>query len=189
VPTGAPGSTASAAAPTPSAAAPTPTPIAGDLLAAALESLRAESAFETRVTVDGAVMVSATGRSVGAASELSVTTGTSTVEYVRVPPKAWAREPGGTWVPVEAGTAPGDPLDTLSSPTTLVVSGSDAGVTTFTAMYPAATLGLTGDPVTVTITADGRGVSFTYETETSGRRMTSTTTLRPSAGDPIVAPG
>jgi hypothetical protein len=29
---------------------------------------------------------------------------------------------------------------------------------------------LTGDPVAVTIAADGRGVSFTCETETSGAR-------------------
>ena len=125
----------------------------------------------------------------GAASELKVTTGTGTVEYVRVPPKAWARQTGGTWVPVDAGTAPGAPLDILSSPTTLIVSGSGADVTSFIATYPAATLGLTGDQVTVTITADGQGVSFAYETETSGRKMTSETTLRPSAGDPIVAPG
>jgi hypothetical protein len=111
------------------------------------------------------------------------------VQYVHVPPKAWAREQGGTWVAVDAGTAPGAPLDTLSTPATLELVASDAGTATFTATYPAATLGLTGDPVTVTITADGQGVTFTYEATTSGRKTVSTTTLRPSAGDPIVAPG
>jgi hypothetical protein len=184
-----PTSAPSATAPAPSTTAPTPTPVAGDLLAAALEPLRAESSFETRVTVDGAVVVSATGRAVDAASELSVTTGTNTVEYLRVPPRAWTRQPGGTWVVVDGGTAPGAPLDTLASPASLSLVPSDAGVTTFTATYPAATLGLTGDPVAVTITVDGQGVRFTYETEVSGRMMASSTTLRPSAGDPIVAPG
>ena len=198
-PTGAPVSTSagpSAVVSTPSAvvstsatAAPTPTPVAGDLLAAALEPLRAELSFETSVTVDGAVVVSATGRSVGAASELSVTTAGRTVDYLRVPPRAWAREAGGSWVLVDATTAPTAPLDVLSTPATLALVASDGGSSGLTATYPAAALGLTGDPVTVTITTDARGVTFTYETTVSGRKTTSTTTLRPSAGDPIVAPG
>ena len=171
---------------------PSPTPVPADLLAAALEPLRAGSSFETTVTVDGEVVVTAAGRSAGEASELSVTTGTRTVDYVRVPPGAWAREPGRSWVSVDAGAAPGAPLDTLSTPATLVVStpdGSPASAVTFTATYLAATMGLTGDPVTVTITADGGAVTFTYQAEASGRAMTSTTTLRPSAGDPIAPPG
>ena len=53
---------------------------------------------------------------------------------------------------------------------------------------PAASPGLTGDPVTVTIAADGQGVSFTCESDESGCKMTSTTALQPSAGEPVVAP-
>ena len=140
------------------------------------------------MTVDGAEVVSATGRSVGPASMMSVTTTGGTVDYVHVPPKAWAREAGGTWVPVDAGTAPGAPLDILSTPTTLTLVSSEGGTATFTAIYPAATLGLTGDPVTVTIATDADGVSFSYETTASGRKTVSTTTLRPAAADPIVAP-
>ena len=203
-PTGAPVSTpagpsavvstppAVAAVPTSTAAAvPTPTPLppAADLLAAALEPLRAELSFETSVTVDGAVVVSANGRSVGAASELSVTTAGRTVDYLRVPPRAWAREAGGKWVLVDAATAPTAPLDVLATPATLALVASDGGSSSLTATYPAAALGLTGDPVTVTITTAAQGVTFTYETTVSGRRTASTTTLRPSAGDPIVAPG
>jgi hypothetical protein len=183
-----PASTSAAASPRTAAPASNPPAAAGDLLAAALEPLRVGSSFETSVTVDDAVVVSATGRTAGAASEMSVTTAGRTVDYVRVPPKAWAREPGASWVPVVEAAAPGAPLDTLSTPSTLVVSGADAGVTTFTATYAAATLGLTGDPVTVTITVDGTSVRFTYEASASGRKMTSTTTLRPAAGDAIVAP-
>jgi len=161
---------------------------AADLLAAVLEPLRAASAFETSVTVDDAVVVSATGRSVGAASKASVTTANRTVDYIRVPPRAWAREQGGSWVLVDAASAPAGPLDALSSPTTLLVVTSDAGTTTFTATYPAAALGLAGAPVTVTIAADGKGVTFTYAATTAGHSTVSRTTLRPSPADPIVTP-
>ena len=191
---GGPADTTRPAAPSPagSIASPGPTgpsPVAAELLAAALEPLRAASAFETKVTVDGEVVVSATGRSAGRASKATVTTADRTVEYVRVPPRAWAREPGAKWVLVDATTAPAGPLETLSKPATLVPVTSASGTATFTATYPAATLGMTGDPVTVTITADGKAVTFTYEATTAGRTTVSTTTLRPAAADPIVAPG
>ncbi len=164
-----------------------PAPAAG-LLATALEPLRGASAFETSVTVDDAVVVSATGRSVGPASKATVTTANRTVDYIRVPPRAWAREQGGSWVLVDAATAPAGPIDALSRPATLLLVASDAGTTTFTATYPAAALGLAGDPLTVTITADAKGVTFRYAATTAGHSTVSRTTLRPSAADPIVPP-
>jgi hypothetical protein len=120
---------------------------------------------------------------------LAVPTTGRTVEYVRVPPSAWARETGGKWVIVDAATAPTAPLDVLSTPATLALVSSEAGTSTLTATYPAAALGLTGDPVTVTITTEAQGVTFTYEAASSGHKTASTTTLRPSTADPIVTPG
>ncbi len=158
------------------------------LLGAALESLRTAAAFETRVEVDGTVVVSATGRSVGAASQLTVTTADRTVEYLQVPPRAWAREPGAAWVLLGTDQAPAAPLDVLSDPLTLATAPSTGGLASFAATYPAAALGLEGDPVAVTITVDGSAVTFRYESTASGHRTASTTTLRPAAADPIVAP-
>jgi hypothetical protein len=191
VPAGSVGTSASPIAPGPSSAAPassgTAVPAAA-LLEAALKPLRTAAAFETRVEVDGTVVVSATGRSVGAASRLTVTTADRTVEYLQVPPRAWAREPGAAWVLLGTGQAPAAPLDVLSNPLTLATAPSTEGRTSFAATYPAAALGLEGDPVAVAITVDGSAVTFRYESTTSGHRTLSTTTLRPSTADPIVAP-
>ena len=72
----------------------------------ALAPLRAASAFETRVDLGGATVVSVKGRTVGDASRLTVTNDGKAVEYIEIPPKAWAREPKGKWVLVAAEQAP-----------------------------------------------------------------------------------
>ena len=160
---------------------------AAGVLAKALAPLRAASAFGTTVTVDAKTIVSASGRSVGSASTVSVTTGDRTVEYVRIPPKAWARETGGAWVLVAAGTAPASPVEVLGAPTSVTGDGTGVGAV-LTAVYPAAALGLTGDPVAVTITIGSAAVRFSYSVTTSGTTTISTTTLRPGTADPITAP-
>jgi len=169
--------------------APTGTAVpAADLLRTVLEPLHTAAAFETRVEVDGKVVVSATGRSVGAASRLTVTTADRTVEYLEIPPRAWARESGSAWVLLGIDQAPAAPLDVLSDPLTLETAPSTDGPMSFAATYPAAALGLEGDPVAVAITVEGSTVTFRYELTTSGHRTSSATTLRPSTADPIVAP-
>jgi hypothetical protein len=157
------------------------------VLAAAIAPLRAASAFGNTVTVDGATVVTATGRSVGSSSMISVTTGKRTVEYIRIPPKAWAREAGGAWVLVVADSAPASPVDVLGAPATVTGDGTGVGAV-LEATYPATALGLTGDPVKVTITIGSTAVRFSYTVTTSGKTTISTTTLRPSPADPISAP-
>ena len=90
---------------------------------------------------------------------------------------------------MDAKAAPAAPLDVLAKPATVTKGSSDGGAVTLVATYPAAALGLRGDPVTVTITADEDAVRFTYEATASGRAMSSTTTLRAAPADPIGAPG
>lgn len=133
-------------------------------------------------------MVNAQGRSVGDASRLTVKTRGKTVEYIDLPPRAWARDGAGTWVLVAAGQAPIAPLDVLAAPLTLQAATGGAAGATFTATYPAKALGLDGEPLTVTITIDGDAVTFHYEATTSGRRTESTTTIRPGTAEPITAP-
>ena len=157
-------------------------------LQAALASLTAASEFTSSVTVDGAVVTAVTGRSVGNATMLSVTTADRTVEYVRVPPTAWARESGGTWVVVDASQAPDSPIAALAAPLSVALKQSDT-TTTLTATYPAAALGLTGDPASVTITISGSTVTFEYRETQEGRTVVSTTTLKPATdSSPILAP-
>lgn len=159
-----------------------------DLLAAALKPLLVAAAFETRVEIDGSLVLSATGRSVGPASTSGVTTAGRTIDYVQVPPHAWARDPGGSWLLVGSDAAPAAPLEVLSKPLTLAPAQAGTGRTSLDATYPAAALGLTGDPVAVTITLDAAGVTFSYQATQSGHKTISTTTLRPGSADPIVPP-
>lgn len=169
-------------APSPSATPPAPEV----QLANALAPLAEANAFESSVTVDGAVALTSAGRSVAGATELTVTTAGKVVDYVQIPPSAWARESGGAWVLVAVTEAPGSPLAVLAAPTTL--ARDPAGGATLVATYTAAALGLEGDPVSVTITI-GEAVTFRYEGEAGGHVTVSETSIRPTTDlAPIIAP-
>jgi hypothetical protein len=166
----------------PSVAPPTPT----ELLAAALAPLLAANAFETTITVDGKAVVTSVGRSVSDSTQLTVTTSGKAVDYVRIPPQAWARSAGGTWVLITVDEAPGSPLDALTAPVTLVQDATDPAK--LVATYAADALGLSGDPVTVTIVL-GAALTFRYEVDAGGHPTVSETTIRPATStDPIIAP-
>jgi len=157
-------------------------------LATALQPLHAASAFETIVAVDGATLVKAAGRSLGDASSLTVTTAGRSVQYIEIPPRAWAREGSGAWVLVAADQAPVAPLDVLADPLTLDAGAATSDGSTFLATYPAKALGLEGDPLAVTVTVRDDTVTFRYEATTAGRVTSSTTTIRPAPADRIAAP-
>ncbi len=157
------------------------------VLDAALAPLKGSSAFSTTITVDGATAVTMTGRTAGPASTATVTTGAKTVDYVTIPPKAWARDAGGTWVLVASNTAPTAPIDALSTPTSVTGTGSGPG-TVLQATYAAAAFGLTGDPIVATVTLGANDVTFSYSLTASGHTTQATTVLTPVAADPITAP-
>jgi hypothetical protein len=165
-----------------------PTPGPAEVLAAALGPLDAASEFDSIVTVDAAVATSLTGRTVGTSSSLTVTTEGRTVDYLRVPPSAWAREPGQAWLVVDAAQTPTSPLAALAAPITVERVAGD-GATTLKATYAAAVLGLEGGPVTVTITIVGAAVTFQYVEKSAGHTVVSTTILRPASDtSPIATP-
>jgi hypothetical protein len=182
----------SPAGPTGNASGPsgpsTPGPSPAEALAAALAPLAAASEFDSVVTVDGVVATTLTGRTVDSATELSVTSSGRTVEYLRIPPNAWARETGAAWVIVDSTQAPSSPLAALAAP--LTVEPAAGGVAaTLQATYAAAALGLEGDPVAVLVTIEGSVVTFRYEQKSSGRAVVSTTVLRPATNTtPIATP-
>jgi hypothetical protein len=183
----------SPASPVAPSASPSPTAMptisadARAMLDAALAPLSTSAEFESTVTVDGKEVTALVGRTVGDNTSLSVATSGRTVDYVRVPPKAWAREPNASWLLVDASQAPDSPMAALAAPLTLEVGPGTP--TTLTATYPAAALGLTGGPATVTITLLESGVMFQYQQTTGGRTVASETTLRPATDtSPIVAP-
>jgi hypothetical protein len=160
------------------------------LLTAVLAPIRLAATFESTVTVGDAVAISSTGRIVGEASRTTVKREDRTVEYVQVPPGAWARDTGGKWVLVTADQAPGNPLDVLGAPTSVESAAEPAaGGTRLVATYPAEALGLSGEAVRVTIVIDGDAVTFRYETTVGEATASSETTLRPDPSpEPIVPP-
>jgi hypothetical protein len=195
----------SAATPDPSGAAGTPsvapsvgaasaTPVsttAADRLAAAFAGLAGGYTFDTTISVAGKVATHVSGRSVGGASEFVLESGGQSVTYRSVPPQAWVQKSGSGWVLV-ANTSPGaDPLGQLTKPQATSVTSNDAATLVVDATYPPAALGLSGsDPVRVTLTvASDRTITATYDTQVTGGTATSTTVLKPAAGQQaIIAP-
>ena len=177
-------SAAATAGPTTPAASQAPV---ADLLATAMARLDAGSQFESTVTVDGTVATALAGRTIGSAASLTVTTSGRTVEYIRIPPTAWAREPGATWLVIDAAQAPKSPLDALRAPLSLELDAASPG-TLLNATYPAAALGLEGDPVPVTIAIDADTVTFRYAKTSAGHEVVSTTVLRPTTDATPIAP-
>lgn len=153
----------------------------------AIQSLRAASRFQTTVDVDGETVVVAEGRTLADASQVTVTSDGRSIDYLQIPPGAWAREGSGAWVVVAGEAAPATPLDVLAKPLTLKADARGAAGT-FIATYPAKALGLTGGPLTVLVAVAGDAITFSYTATTSGHATTSTTILQPGSGDPITAP-
>ena len=192
------GSAAPTTAPTPGTGTASPAApasgVASDArirLDAALATLADGYRFDTTVGVGGTVATAVTGRVRGGASAMVVTAAGTSVTYVSVPPKAWARQQGGAWTELDATIQGGNPLDALGAPTSVASVPGGADGMTLVATYPASRLGLTGsDPVRVTLVlaADG-SLRATYTTPTAGGSADSTTAFSPDPDtSPIVAP-
>ncbi len=93
------------------------------LLAEALAPLEQAASITSSVTVDGAVAARTSGRSVGSSLSLRVTSGGTSIDYVELPHKAWARQEGESWVLVGTSEAPQNPLAVLADPSTVVLAG------------------------------------------------------------------
>lgn len=182
--------------PEPTVGAHTATPAAStersalEMLTAVLDPIRAAAEFESVVTLDGTTIATVTGRTLAGSSQVAVTREGRTVEYVQVPPSAWARDAAGKWVLVTAADAPTNPIEVLAAPASVgFADGAATGVVNLVATYPAAALGLGGDSVAVAISIDGTSVTFRYETAIDGHPASTETTLRPATvTDPIVPP-
>jgi hypothetical protein len=188
-PTGAGGSSSPTSSSGPaSPAATTADQAAAAAFATALAPFRAAASFTTTITVGDQVVATSSGRSVGTSSQLTIISDSQSVEYIQVPPSAWARPSGGAWTLLTPDQAPGDPLEALAAPAS-IAAVTPGDLSHLSAVYPAASLGLTGDPVTVTVVIDGDSLTFRYETKVGVSPASSVTVLKPATStDPIVAP-
>lgn len=189
---GTPTASNSAATGSPMAAAsgsPAPDVPPTERLTVVVSTLEAGSSFSSTVTVDGAVVLTTAGRSVADATEQTVVTSGRTVDYVQVPPQAWARESGADWVLVAAQQAPASPLETLAAPTSVQLGSETDGVLVLYATYAAAALGLEGTPVSVEVRVEGKQVTFRYTAQTGTHHTESVTVFQPTPNpSPVEAP-
>ena len=158
-------------------------------LADVVATLEPGASFNATVTVDGAVVLTSAGRSVADMTEQTVVTSGRTVDYVQVPPQAWARESGAAWVLVAAEQAPASPLEALGAPIAVQLGSDAGGVLVLYATYPAAALGLDGLPVSVEVRVEGEQVTFRYAAQTGTHHTESVTVFQPTPNPlPIEAP-
>jgi hypothetical protein len=159
-------------------------------LDAALATLAPGYRFDTTVSIGGTVATTVTGRVRGGASAMVVTAAGTSVTYVSVPPKAWARQQGGAWTELDATIQGGNPLDALGAPTSIeTIPGAGDGLT-LVATLPASQLGLGGAAVRVTLVlAPDGSLRTTYTAPTTGGSADSTTDFSPDTDtSAIVAP-
>ncbi len=147
--------------------------------------------FESNASLGDSTPLSISGRVIGSGSDLAVTNGGVTVEYVQVPPQSWARDQNGEWVALTSDVPVSSPLAALKQPTNVADAADSAAGRHLQATYPASALGGAGaDPVAVDIVigADG-SITATYPATVGSQQATITSILRPVADTtPITAP-
>jgi len=180
--------------PTPSGtsvpASPSSTSPAQGRLTTALQALVPGYTFEANVTLAGSVATRATGRWVNGAGEFVIAAQNAELTYRTVPPQAWVRDDQSGWIELDSGSPLGNPIDALLKPTTLETVGEQGGMLNLRGTYPAAALGLSGDPVTVDLAlgADGSVVA-SYRTPTPAGEAVSETRMTPASNlEPVTAP-
>ena len=152
---------ATAAAPAPATTAPvappsTPaTPDGPTVLIQSLDALAPGYHFVITATVNGQVALTTEGDQIGLSSRQTVTSQGVAVNYIVLPEGTWKGE-GGVWDELEVPAPAVDPLAVFRSPTGVTVVAHTAELTTLSATYPAAAVGVPGDqPVGVTIELTG----------------------------------
>ena len=170
----------------------TPTaPIDGQkLLANALASFASGYDFIGTVTINSEQATVIAGRWFDGSSQVSIRSGSGEVEYITTADGQWARLPGSEWEELDGLPQSENPLAALSSPTSLEVSSSNTNTVRLSASYPAAELGLVGDPIDVILVIeDGLLVRASYDIEIDGNTGGSVTEFA-KLGDttPIVNP-
>jgi len=160
------------------------------LLGHTVETLRPGYQFDSTFANGPAVVSTFAGRVVGTSSQLTVTNGGATVEYLQIPPTVWYRESGGEWSELATNAAPRQPLDGLAQPSAVSLVSQSAEATTLHATYTPENLGITGGgaiEVDLTVNADG-SMTVAYPVVASGKTLQVTEKLAPAADTSEIAP-
>jgi hypothetical protein len=167
-----------------------PAPDANRLLVAALESYRDGYEFVATTAVNDQEAVVQTGRWFADASQLTVGSSEAEVEYIVTASGQWARLPDGEWEQIDGAPDVAFPLGPMATPQSIELIAGHGDTATAAAVYPAAAMGLSGDPIEVVLDfRRGVLVGMSFTTDIEGNAVESTTSLSPlSDTTPITAP-
>jgi hypothetical protein len=169
---------------------PSATSAAQGRLTTTLKALVPGYTFESTVSLDGDLASRASGRWLNGTGEFAIEAQGGALIYRTVPPRAWVHEDESGWIELDSGSPLGNPIDVLLNPTTIATVGGQGDALSLKATYPAAALGLSGDPVTVDLTLAANGsVTATYRMDTPAGEAFSETLMKPAANlEPVTAP-
>jgi hypothetical protein len=178
------------AAGTESPAATVAPPVPAELLATALATYADGYEFSTTTSVNDQNASTQTGRWLEGASQLTVESGDGVVEFIITDAGQWTRLPGEEWEELEGAASTAYPLEGMNNPESITLVSTAEDRTTVLATYTAADVGLSGDPVDVTLVfADGNLVGFSFTADLDGTIVSSDTSLAPLTDtSPITAP-
>jgi len=185
--TASPATTAAGTEPPGTTAAP---PAPTELLTAALATYAGGYDFSTTTTVNDQEVSTQTGRWLEGASHLTVESGDGVVEFIITDAGQWTRLPGEEWEELEGTPSTGYPLEGMDNPESIALISTADDRTALLATYPAAAVGLSGDPVDVTLVFTGGNlVGFSFTADLDGTIVSSDTSLAPPTDTtPITSP-
>jgi hypothetical protein len=119
-----------------------PVPDATTMLTAALDTLASGYHFVSTATVDGQVTLVAEGDHVAGATQMTVTSGATSTQYLVTEHAAWAKA-DREWQQLDSTQGLTDPVGRLRAPLSVELAGT-AESATITAHYEATALGVRG---------------------------------------------
>ena len=148
----------------------------------AIDALRPGYNLDTQVTLGDQVITKLSGRVIGQGSAFALTTNGATVEYLEIPPTAWAREPGGAWAELDQPAPVTDPFEKMGNPTAIADGPAGGAGRHVKATYDAVSLGAapSGTVDADVVLGAGGTVTVTYPSSVGGKPITVKAVLAPA---------
>ena len=173
--------------------APTAAPVDGPtLLQSAIAATANGYHFNQTATVDGKLALTIDGDRLPTGARVAVSSDAGLVYYVITPDGTWLMPENGDWEADDSPAPAVDPINALTSPTSVTVAGNDGTTVQLVVTVPNAALGIPGDgDATLQVTVvSGALTNIAYSTTTADGKAASTNTAiaPPLDTSPVVAP-
>jgi len=160
-------------------------------LADALALFGTGYSFTSEALVNGERALGVEGIWLSGDSQLTITSGDGTVDYLLIGDQQWARAADGDWAELDAPGPAGNPLAALANPTALEIIDASPQSVRMQATYPGSDFSLGTPEVNVVLVFTGGLLSeASYVVETDGATAETRTIFEELADPtPITAPG